>query len=337
MALAADRLATTPDSPLAAALTHLRAASAALAEVDWAEEHIDVIGEALLTLQRSRSDADAAMLDGITAFDARDGHRRDGSASTTTWLANRTNLAYGQASDLTLAARRSHALPAFRERLAAGDLGLAHLITVTRRCTGPQAEAIIALEDDLVETALAHRSLHALRHELKLLVDQYGRDGSNPADQDDDPGHAPGRHPDRSLHHSASFEGMGLLDGRLDPLARELLDNALEAFDEPDPPGTPIELRRSAAQRRHDALVEILTTALSAPGRTGVQGVRAHALIIVDLFDLLGLDPADPTARATIAALLDALGIHVPELHDILDRLADPSPETDPSPEATGG
>jgi hypothetical protein len=320
MAAAADRLAALPGSPLASAMTHLRAAADALGAVDWEDEHVEVIGDAVLALQGIRTDLDLAIIDGLGVFDVRDGSALHGSVNTTTWLLRRTNLPYGQAKALTLAARRLEALPHLRAAVEAGDLGMAHVQAITGHLTGAHAPAIAACDAELVELALDQRSLTALNRHLALIKDQFGRDGSEP-DGNSEPDHAAGRHPDRRLHLSPGFGGVGELDARLDPIVRELLANALDAFDTPDPAGTPPEERRTAAQRRHDALAAMTRAALDTPGRSGVQGVNAHCLIVANLFDLLGIDPTDPDARRAVGQLLDALGIAIPDLDTVLDAL----------------
>jgi len=90
----------------------------------------------------------------------------------------------------------------------------------------------------------------------------------------------------RRLHISATWGGMVRLDGDLDPESGAVVITALGSLAEPqalDP-----EDRRSPAQRRADALVEICRRHLDSSNRPQVGGERPHLLVNCDLATLQG-------------------------------------------------
>jgi hypothetical protein len=333
MGAAASRLASTPGSALAEAVALLDRTATLLTSVDLADEHVDAIGDATLAVQAIRTRLDVAMLDLVAAFDGRDGHCLDGAASTATWLKHRTNLDHGQATTLATTARRIRMLPVLARHLAAGDTSYQHAATITRAMTGTRIAAIGAAERTLTRLAM-DGSTGQLRHAIKRLRDLTDPDGTpapddgdaagDPADGDGpvDPGHAVGAHPDRELHLSESFDGLGLLDATLDPYVRESLQVLLDAFHTADPADTPPEERRSPAQARHDAFAAMLDTLLRADGVPTVQGRRPHVLLTVDLTGLLGLPVGHPLAPTALAVLAQAVGVHLPGITDDAELVA---------------
>jgi hypothetical protein len=88
----------------------------------------------------------------------------------------------------------------------------------------------------------------------------------------------------RRVHLSQTFEGMGRLDGWLDPEAYEVVRAALDAATPP-----PAEADgRSPAQRRADALVDVARHALDHGDLPDRGGERPHLMVMVDLDQLTG-------------------------------------------------
>ncbi|HSQ38154.1 MAG TPA: DUF222 domain-containing protein, partial [Acidimicrobiia bacterium] len=90
----------------------------------------------------------------------------------------------------------------------------------------------------------------------------------------------------RRLHISATWGGMVRLDGDLDPESGATVITALGSLAEPqalDP-----EDRRSPAQRRADALVEICRRHLDSSDRPQVGGERPHLVVTVEAATLQG-------------------------------------------------
>jgi hypothetical protein len=57
----------------------------------------------------------------------------------------------------------------------------------------------------------------------------------------------------------------------------------------PDPPDTPVGERRSAGQRRHDALHGLLRDVADSGSAPSRHGAAPHVLLMVDLLSLLGM------------------------------------------------
>jgi hypothetical protein len=326
MAGAVASLAGTPGSRLAAALTGLDAAlaevRAAVAEVDG--EHVAVVGDGLVAVQRHRTSLDGVLLGLAGAFDARGGPVRDGAATLGAWLRSRTNLDHGETASLVTTARRWQMLPMFAERLAAGDVSVRHVAGVCAKLTTPgRVEAIVGEQERLAEVAMTTSQRH-LRAELGRVCEQVDPDGSTPAGDPggaeggepaaDEPVDRPWGDPDRGLWPHRLFQGLGDVRATLDPYVAELFDTALAAYDEPDPPGTPEALRRTPAQRRHDAFARILAAALAHPDAGTVQGAKPRVLIVIDLLRLFGITPDHPYASLTLRQLAERLGLDLSAL-----------------------
>jgi hypothetical protein len=106
----------------------------------------------------------------------------------------------------------------------------------------------------------------------------------------------------RRLHVSATWAGMVRLDGDLDPESGQVVITALGSLAEPqalDP-----EDRRTPAQRRADALVEICRRHLDNPDRPRIAGERPHLTITLsaDQLTAQGLTDLD-TGPITLEAV----------------------------------
>jgi len=87
---------------------------------------------------------------------------------------------------------------------------------------------------------------------------------------------------DRYLHLSPSLDGVWYIDGRLGPEGGARLAAALAAIA--GPPGR--EDKRSAAQRRADALVDLVSERLDSGSLPRTGGQRPHLMLIADLVTL---------------------------------------------------
>lgn len=316
-----ERAATTPGSPLGAALGQLAAAVDALAAAAADEEHVDVVGDALVAVDYLRSRMDAVLLRLLADFDRRDGHRADGAVTAGSWLRARTNSDFSSTATLAWAARRRDDLPRLAAHLDAGDITLAHFTAVTKAATPARLDSVSAAEDSLADLALANPP-RDVRLTLRRLAETIDPDGSDPANHADDAG----ADPLRDLTLRRGYGGRGEVFGTLDPLTREALEVLLDAFDTPDGADTPPRERRTHGQRRHDAFAALLHTLLAQPQLPSVQGARPTILINVDLAAALGLPADHPVAGMTLADIAALLGIDLTDL-----GLADPDDAPDPA------
>jgi hypothetical protein len=196
---------------------------------------------------------------------------RDGHLSITSWLVHRFRLAFSVAAGDVRAARALRSMPATRRALASGEIGTAALSAlVNARETHP--DEFEGAEPLLVEAAarLQARDLRRAIVHWGDVVDRQQIDRDERA-----------RFDRRRLHVSPTFEGMGRVDGDLDPETTETLITALRSVMDAEVRAT--QDRRTPAQRRVDALGEICRQWLGRRDRPVVAGERPHMTVTVDL------------------------------------------------------
>jgi Domain of unknown function (DUF222) len=123
-------------------------------------------------------------------------------------------------------------------------------------------------------------------------------------------------HERRGLWLSPTFAGMVAVAGLLDPEAGQTLLTALELLARP----AAADDRRSAAQRRADALAELARRNLEAGSLPRAGGVRPQLTVTVDLAGLLG-GPGSPGGPTDLANLVLVCRLHHRELHEGGSRL----------------
>ncbi len=160
-------------------------------------------------------------------------------------------------------------LPAAEEAWLAGDVGAAHVSRLARARTSATEDALARDESMLVDQA---RELQ-FRNFSKTLA--YW---AQLADPDGAEGQAKANHQRRTLHLSQSFEGQWFLDGVFDAIGGEILAQALKTIEDELFHADRAEakarvgeavsdavLRRTPAQRRADALVEMARRSAAVP------------------------------------------------------------------------
>ncbi len=128
----------------------------------------------------------------------------------------------------------------------------------------------------------------------------------------DDGGEKPSRDPAdiRRLTFTDTPTGTTLISGELDAEGAALLRTALDSLAAPQPADDNTLDRRSPARRRADALVDLVTRALTAATVPETGGVRPHLTVTIDWDTLLasGAIPAStswglPLPHSTLARL----------------------------------
>jgi hypothetical protein len=271
------------------------------------------LADAVVGLRRQQARLGAAVATLTAAFDARRAWAEDGSRGAAAWIEARTRQPLEAVrADLRLG-RRLRNMPATREALAAGDIGVAHAHRLSTLAAGPTtAGAFPDGEEFLVGRARTSRWSDFTR------TAGYWRDAVDP----EGPEHEAERHQAlRRVHLSQGLDGSGILDGRLTPVAAATVANALDRIEqelyESDWSAARAEwgdatnaahLARSPAQRRHDALVEMAVRATTAPP----DGKRPRPLvnIVVGYETFAGriceLAAGTPVAPGVVADLLGA-------------------------------
>jgi hypothetical protein len=222
-----------------------------------------------LELQRSRR---------LDRFNRRKSFAGDGYSSATAFLIHRCKMAPGRAARLVAQAKSLSEMPETvrvwsDERLSADQVR--HLIVA--HDTNPALFS--EQEPGLVE------AVESLGVQDTGRAVTYWRQAVNDAAFEKD---AAELHDMRRVHLSKSFEGMGRLDGWLDPLSFEIVRAALDGATAPPAEGD----QRTPAQRRADALVDVARLALDEGRLPEKGGEKPHLLVIVSLDQLTGHGPS---------------------------------------------
>lgn len=297
---------SSPQPPLATAIKATDDALAAYASVDLDSESDRDRLDAAVELQRQIDRLTAQQLRVLDAIDRREAFTADGAITAASWLRERTRLSHADATTRVNAAQRLRHLPRLRDALASGDVTYQHVTAVTRAAVPQRIDALRSVEASLVALA-RDASPREVRIAVARVTDAVDRDGTDHCERFD-----AGPDPRRELTLLPSIDGLAEVRGTLDPLDAEALATLLDAYETPDPPDTPADRVRSAAQRRADAFSAMLKALLASHTTPAVNGYRAHILAVVDLLALLGLDTATTTSQITdeqIAAVAAVAGV----------------------------
>lgn len=244
-----------------AAIRRLRQAAADVLAVAWAGRPGPVLGEALEALAVAERMVAAAKHEVLGAFDATGQHRVEGHPSAATWLAAKTKTNPRQVKHQTTVARALREMPLTEAAFAAGRIGAEHVAVLVRARTRDVVAEFAAAEADLVAAAEA-KDFDEFDREV--------RDWRSFAQPDRSEKRARDAEQRREGHASRTFDGLVRLDAWLDPLGgTEFLDELgrieqelfeadwAEARARVGEHATARDLRRTAPQRRADALVEM--------------------------------------------------------------------------------
>lgn len=290
----------TPGTPgtEVAAVAALERAADALAALDPAQMAGAELSETIVALHRLRGRLEGVEARLTAAWDARMVWADDGARSGAAWLAHRCRIPVQAARALVRVARRLRATPRTEAALVAGEVG-AHQAKRLARAATRDPEAFERDEAMLLGHARALRSPH---------FDRAVTYWEQLADPDGTERDARERDEARRLHLSKTFEGTWVLDGVSDTVGGAVVSEALARIDdelfeadwaearaEKGEGVTPLDLPRTPAQRRFDALVVMAVRALTAP-RDG-KAPRPLFTVLVDYPSLAGrvLELADGT------------------------------------------
>lgn len=217
-----------------------------------------------------RTAAQIARLMGV--YDKRRVFRSDGSKSAAARLARETNSAPGEMRRQVRESKWLRVMLKVAAALAAGEIGLEHVRVLGRlACSDrdPVARAFPNAEEQLLGYAktLPFKDFEKALKYWEQLVDQDGTEEK-----------AERLKASRRLHLSKGLDGEWFLDGKLDPVGgtqvakalrrieKELFeDDWAEARAEHGDDTRMEHLKRTAAQRRADALTELASRAMAAP------------------------------------------------------------------------
>ena len=286
------------------AIEAARHALAALHQVDLSLAGDDELSAGLLALQELRGSLEAAEATVMAVWDRRRVWRGEGAKTASAWLSARQRLPKAEAQRRLRHARLTHRYEAVADAWAAGEIDRTHLTTLFGvRC--PRTEAAFDAEhEDLLHSARTKGYADFKRHcdTWSFFRDPDGAEQDTKDDLDA-----------REVHLNQSFGGMWFGKITLDPvngtivhetlrlIERELFEADWKAAKERlgrDP--LAMELDRTPAQRRADALVEMATRARRAPadGRrpaplfTVVVGLETFTGPLLELFNRTVVTPS---------------------------------------------
>jgi 5-methylcytosine-specific restriction endonuclease McrA len=236
-----------------------------LAEI--AEEHRDL--EARL----------AAWLKKVAAYDRSGDWAADGFLNAASALRAVCRIDQGVARGHAELARKLEDLPQVAAAFERGDISSRHAVVVANAYTPERAGAISDVETELVDFARQYLPKQ-LGGVVRYLIDAIDGDGGAVSDE--------ALFERRRHHMSTTLDGMVTYDGICDPETGAIHRAAINAEMERDrvdhDPRTP-------AQRRFDALTNLLRRSLDRGELGETRNVRPHVSVVVDLDELPGSTP----------------------------------------------
>ena len=246
--------------------------------------------EHLLDLPRLRKlidQLDAVWLGQVRAAE-RAGVLDDVHAGPARVLAETCRLGFRQASRDVHAARALEALPRLTEAFKAGQASALHTRLVSAAVTADTRDHIGGFDEQLTQWA-CQPDTRALRQVIHRVKETIAADGGI--------AHANDLYAQRRLHVSPSLDGVGFVDGQLDPEGTEIVLSALEHRMDADP-DRDTDPRRSRPQRRADAIVDICRHYLRTHDAAAPTGARRGQPHISGVVSVEMLERHAPTAFA---------------------------------------
>jgi len=243
----------------------------------------DALAEDVIELRRTMDRMEYQCSRRLDLFARRHGYITLGFVSLIAWLRRACRLLPGAAVQHAEVARNLPSLPDTSAALAAGDIGFHHAAVIAHSVTEVGAEAVLRHESTLLEAAhnLDPKYLTHVTSQIRYCEDPDG----TLADANDN-------HERRYLHLSQTWQGMFVIDGRLDAEGGATLRAALNALEEMWYPGD----ERTGRQRRADALVELARQRLDAGTLPEVGGQKPHLSVTAPIATLMK-EPGAPAGE----------------------------------------
>jgi hypothetical protein len=224
-------------------------------------------------LARLRSMMDAAWLRAVAQYDRSQAWSPEYSTPTA-GLRHECNLTSGAAASELKLARKLRELPLVDEALAEGSITRRHAAAIAEVYTPERTEALRDAEELLVDAAkvATPRQMGEIAQRVAGAVD--GDDGAGAAYE---------KFCRRSLHASRTLDGMVRGDFLLDPVTGEEFLRALDAMQEQTYAKSD---RRTGAQRRADAMMDLVRVGVSHAELGAGSSHRPEITVCVDLADL---------------------------------------------------
>lgn len=264
------------------ALAALSAAVDALAGDDLVPLGPVALRDRISGLQRQVVRAQAEVVRTVAMFDSKRGCHAVGAGSTVAAVSRATGLTGFEAATIVDLARNLDHIDGAVEALRAGAITPGSAAAMARHVREVGAELARQSAPLLMEAASVHSA-----DEVRLLA-RHLRQTMDPGGAARDHERV---HQRRRLDISGCADGSFRIEGYLDPEAGELTRTAIDLFARPAPGD-----QRSAAQRRHDALGELIRRATGgSPGERApvLHGQPVAVTVVVPLAALSGDADAD--------------------------------------------
>jgi hypothetical protein len=284
--------------------------------------------EALATYNRIQNKLDALGAHILTPFEATQEHRAEGHASPIEWQKHHCRAKGPDASRRRRLARRLKGLPVTERALTRGEITVEHVEVLARAQQLVGEDLFALLEEPLVDTAGRKRFCDFVHTVEYAVMRAKPRDAEDRASQALE---------DRYASSSRTFGGVGKVDAGLDPvgfalwqaelerLCQHLLEqDRAEARDRLGRPPLASELRRSARQRRADALVLMAERSAAFDGELGPSSfsvvAHADAVLLASIVAVLrqALNAAEDE-DFDLDAALDGIELTSDSLHELDD------------------
>ena len=281
-----------------------------LREVDLSSLAPEELDEAVVEIAKRRAAFEAFDAELHRAWEAEKTWTLDGSRSPRAWLAKRTRNDIRDCGRRIWLGKALLEMPLAAAALAAGEIDVAHIRRLKDVLNPRTAEAFCRDEALLVHWA-QNRNFFDFCDELAMWLLENDPDGCSKRDED--------RRSRRNVWLTPSFGGMFLGQMTLDPISGQIVYDELcrleqQLFDADwrearerlgrDPVAN--ELRRSPAQRRADALVEMATRSTRPEA-----GNPARPLYTV----VMGREPFRCSLASGIDVSPSALADHLDDAH----------------------
>jgi hypothetical protein len=263
-------------------------AVAAFLAVDPRTLGVAALGDRLVALEQVVRRAAAAQADAVREFTAMDGADAYGSPSTACWLQEHTGVADREARSLVGLARMLGRLPVMARALRAGHVTTAHVRTLAAHTRHVDPVLVGEAEPFLVAGA---RRLDSARY-LTFVKHWVATAAAATYEAD-----SQRRYDARWLSLAQTYDGMGSLQGMLDPEGYGVVSAALEAMLA----ANPFDDTRTRDQQRADALVELVELARSHD-LVPTTGAHRPEIVVHAPAGSLGGDTADASSAGAGAA-----------------------------------
>ncbi|WP_143175715.1 HNH endonuclease, partial [Cryptosporangium aurantiacum] len=226
--------------------------------------------------------AQAGLAEAVGAVHRRGAVAYNGAPSTKAWLQGSLRMTSGEASALVDTARRLPVLPRFAAALSAGTVSFGHVKVaawLARKVDAVDPDLVPVAEEMLFENA--HQlSCSELRQIAKRILEHLLPAKEHPPE------------PERAVYLGQTYDDIWDLKGSLSPECGAMLQTYFATLPKPDP-----EDMRSAAERRHDALRDLIRHILDTGELPTTAGEQPHLTVLVHASDLR----RTPTGRTVLA------------------------------------